>query len=97
MEIFSVSTHFVLHEKFDNKVLVLILYHTNKVDDTVLVLNLHYTNKADDKVLGLVVMLGLVVCDGLVVKSLDSQSRGAMFKTTGWLQGRLSLLSFQSR
>ena len=24
---------------------------------------------------------------GLVVKVLDSQSRGSMFKTTGWLQG----------
>ena len=28
---------------------------------------------------------------------LDSQSRGPMFKTTGWLQGRLSLSSFQGR
>ena len=27
----------------------------------------------------------------LVVKALDSQSRGLVFKTTGWLQGRLSL------
>ena len=35
--------------------------------------------------------------DGLVVKSLDSQSRGPVFKTTGWLQGRLSLSSFQGR
>ena len=31
---------------------------------------------------------------GLVVKSLDSQSRGPVFKITGWLQGRLSLSSF---
>ena len=31
---------------------------------------------------------------GLVVKSLDSQSRGSVFKTTGWLQG---LSSFQGR
>ena len=30
----------------------------------------------------------------LVVKALDSQSRGPKFKTTGWLQGRLSLSSF---
>ena len=32
--------------------------------------------------------------NGLVVKALDSQSRGPVFKTTGWLQGRLSLSSF---
>ena len=32
--------------------------------------------------------------NGLVVKALDSQSRGPMFKTTDWLQGRLSLSSF---
>ena len=25
--------------------------------------------------------------DGLMVKSLDSQSKGSVFKTTGWLQG----------
>ena len=31
--------------------------------------------------------------NGLVVKALDSQSRGSMFKTTGWLQGQLSLSS----
>ena len=31
---------------------------------------------------------------GLVVKVLDSKSRGPVFKTTGWLQGRLSLSSF---
>ena len=29
--------------------------------------------------------------DGLAVKALDSQSRGPVFKTTGWLQGWLSL------
>ena len=29
-----------------------------------------------------------------VAKALDSQSRGALFKTTGWLRGRLSLSSF---
>ena len=34
---------------------------------------------------------------GLVVKALDSQSRGPVFKTTGWLQGRLSLSSFRGR
>ena len=33
--------------------------------------------------------------DGLVVKSLDPQSRGRVFKTTGWLQGLISLLSFR--
>ena len=32
--------------------------------------------------------------DGLVVKVLDFQSRGPVFKTTGWLQGWLSLSSF---
>ena len=33
----------------------------------------------------------------VVVKALDSQSRGSLFKTTGWLQGRLSHSSFQGR
>ena len=33
----------------------------------------------------------------LVVKALDSQSRSPVFKITGWLQGRLSLSSFQGR
>ena len=32
--------------------------------------------------------------NGLVVKALDSQSRGPVFKTSEWLQGRLSLSSF---
>ena len=31
---------------------------------------------------------------GLVVKALDSQSRGLKFKATWWLEGRLSLSSF---
>ena len=35
--------------------------------------------------------------NGLEVKVLDSQSRGPLFKTTEWLQGRLSLSSFQGR
>ena len=35
--------------------------------------------------------------NGLVVKALDSHSRSPVFKTTGWLQGRLSLSSFQGR
>ena len=35
--------------------------------------------------------------NGLVVKALDSQSRGPVFKTTGWLQGRLSLSSLRGR
>ena len=34
---------------------------------------------------------------GLVVKVLDSQSRGPVLKTTGRLQGRLSLLSYRGR
>ena len=34
---------------------------------------------------------------GLVVKVLDSQSRGPTFKTTEWLQGQHSFLSFQGR
>ena len=34
---------------------------------------------------------------GLVVKSLDSQFRGPMFKSTRWLQGRLSLSSFRGQ
>ena len=32
--------------------------------------------------------------NGLVVRLLDSQSRGPVFKTTWWLQGRLSVSSF---
>ena len=39
----------------------------------------------------------LIYANGLVVKLLDSQSRGPMFKTTGWLQGRLSLSFFRGR
>ena len=39
----------------------------------------------------------LIWSDGLVVKSLDSQSRGPVFKTIGWLQGRLSLSSFRGQ
>ena len=35
--------------------------------------------------------------NGLVVKAPDSQSRGPVFKTTGWLQGRLILSSFRVR
>ena len=35
--------------------------------------------------------------NGLVVKALDSQSRSPVFKTTGWLQGRLSLSFFRGR
>ena len=33
-------------------------------------------------------------CNGLVVKSLDSQPRGLVFKSTGWLQGRLTFSFF---
>ena len=35
--------------------------------------------------------------NGLLVKVLDSQTRIAVFKTIGWLQGWLSLLLFQVR
>ena len=35
--------------------------------------------------------------NGVVVKLLDSQSRDPVLKTTGWLQGRLSLSSFRGR
>ena len=35
--------------------------------------------------------------NGPVVMVLDSQSRGPGFKTTGWLQGQLSLSSFRGR
>ena len=34
---------------------------------------------------------------GLVIKELDSQSRGPKFETTGWLQGWLSLSSLRGR
>ena len=33
----------------------------------------------------------------LVVKAVDSKSRGPGLKTTGWLQGQLSLSSFQDK
>ena len=33
----------------------------------------------------------------LVVKALESESRCPVFKTTGWLQGRLSISSFRGR
>ena len=32
-----------------------------------------------------------------MVRALDSQSRGPMFKTTEWLQGQLSFLSFRGQ
>ena len=35
--------------------------------------------------------------NGLVVKALDCRSSGPVFKTTGWLQSRLSLSSFWGR
>ena len=41
--------------------------------------------------------LCLQISNGLVVKALDSQSRGPVFKTTWLLQGRLSLSSFRVR
>ena len=34
---------------------------------------------------------------GLVVVLIDSQARGSMLKTTGWLQGRLNLSSLQDQ
>ena len=40
-------------------------------------------------------MVIILSCNGLVVKALDSQSWGHVFKTTGWLQGRLGRSSFQ--
>ena len=39
----------------------------------------------------------VMASNGLVVKARDFQSRGPVFKTTGWLQGRLSLSFFQGR
>ena len=35
--------------------------------------------------------------NGLVVKVVDSKSRGSVFKSTGWLHGRPSLSSFRGR
>ena len=35
--------------------------------------------------------------NGLVVNTLDSQSRGSVFETTVWLQGRFSLSFFRGR
>ena len=40
---------------------------------------------------------GKTMSNGLVVKALDSQSRGPVFKTAGCLQGRLSLSSSRGR
>ena len=39
--------------------------------------------------------LNIIWNNGLVVKALDSQSRGPMFKNTGWLQAQLSLSSLR--
>ena len=39
--------------------------------------------------------LAILWSNVLVGKVLDSQSRGPVFKTTAWLQGRLSLSSFR--
>ena len=44
-----------------------------------------------------VVSIAIFYNYGLVVKALDSQSKSLVFKTTGWLQGRLSLSSFRGR
>ena len=35
--------------------------------------------------------------NGLVVKALDLQSKSPEFKTTGWLEGRLSFSSFRGQ
>ena len=35
--------------------------------------------------------------NGLVVRVLDSQSKGLEFNTTGWLQGQLSLSSLRGQ
>ena len=42
-------------------------------------------------------MVPFMWSNDLVVKALDSQSRGPVFKTTGWLQGQLSVSSFRAR
>ena len=39
--------------------------------------------------------LTLKIHNGLVVKALDYQPTDPVFKTTGWIQGRLRLSSFQ--
>ena len=41
--------------------------------------------------------MGNIWSNGLVVKALDSHSRGPVFKTTGWLKGRLSHSSVRGR
>ena len=35
----------------------------------------------------IIVLFEIIWSNGLVVKAVDSQYQGAMFKTTGWLQG----------
>ena len=37
------------------------------------------------------------MCNGVVVKVLDSQFRGRRFKTAEWVQGQHSLLFFQDQ
>ena len=42
-------------------------------------------------------LVNYYMVNGLVVKALDSQSRGPVLKTAGWLQGRLNLSSSRGR
>ena len=58
------------------------------------------TNQSTDflrKLIGWFLYKGTLIVNGLVVKALNSRSRGPAFKTTAWLQGRLSLSSFRGR
>ena len=54
---------------------------------------MHYkrTKEGNNEKLGILVGKLVSCSNGLVVKALDSQYSGPVFKTTGWLQGRLSL------
>ena len=58
--------------------------------------NKKYDNKSNKKFY-LPYLFNIFLSNGLVVKALDSQSRGPVFKTTGLLQGRLSRSSFRGR
>ena len=42
-------------------------------------------------------LTSILFSKGLVIKVLDSQTRGPVFKTTGWLNGWLNLSSFRGR
>ena len=63
---------------FESFVRILLIVNLSLNPTLLTFLALHET-KLDDSI--------YIWSNGLVVKALDSQSRGPMLKTTGWLQG----------